>query len=206
MTRHALPSDFQHVLDPPLALSGAGAGVSLDDLVADTPAFVAAELREARRGYETALINGVRVGTLAGLDQPGLAMVNFPENPAGEPISARSTLNLSPEDLGRPAVLMFEEGSPARPIILGLLENEREAQAAPIGEEPTADTVEFDSPLWIEADGQRVVVEAQEELVLRCGKASITLTKAGKVLIRGAYVSSRSSGVNRIKGGSVQIN
>ena len=33
-----------------------------------------------------------------------------------------------------------------------------------------------------------------------------SLTKAGKVLIHGAYVSNRSSGVMRIKGGSVQIN
>jgi hypothetical protein len=42
--------------------------------------------------------------------------------------------------------------------------------------------------------------------VLRCGKASITLTSAGKVLIRGTYVLSRSSGVNKIKGGSIQLN
>ncbi len=58
----------------------------------------------------------------------------------------------------------------------------------------------------VDADGQRLVVSAQEQLVLRCGKASITLTKAGKVLIQGAYVLSRSTGVNRIKGGSVQLN
>jgi hypothetical protein len=55
-------------------------------------------------------------------------------------------------------------------------------------------------------DGKRVTFDAREEIVLRCGKASITLTKAGKVLIRGAYLLNRSSGVNRIKGGSVQIN
>jgi hypothetical protein len=55
-------------------------------------------------------------------------------------------------------------------------------------------------------DGHRVVLDAEQEIVLRCGKASITLTRAGKVLIRGAYLLSRSSGVNRIKGGSVQIN
>ena len=55
-------------------------------------------------------------------------------------------------------------------------------------------------------DGEKVVVSAQRELVLRCGKASITLTSAGKILIRGAYVLTRSSGVNRIQGGSVQIN
>ena len=44
------------------------------------------------------------------------------------------------------------------------------------------------------------------QIVLRCGEASITLTRAGKVLIRGAYVLSRSSGTNRIQGGSVEIN
>ena len=33
-----------------------------------------------------------------------------------------------------------------------------------------------------------------------------TLTRAGKILIRGAYLLARSSGVNRIQGGSVQIN
>jgi uncharacterized protein (DUF2345 family) len=55
-------------------------------------------------------------------------------------------------------------------------------------------------------DGQRVDVRAEQEIVLRCGKASITLTRAGKVLIRGAYISSQSSGANRIKGGSVHLN
>lgn len=42
--------------------------------------------------------------------------------------------------------------------------------------------------------------------MLRCGKASITLTRSGKIILRGTYISSRSSGVIRIKGGSVQIN
>ena len=51
-----------------------------------------------------------------------------------------------------------------------------------------------------------MIVSAKEQLVLRCGKASITLTKAGKVLIEGSYVSSRSTGVNRVKGGSIQLN
>ena len=55
-------------------------------------------------------------------------------------------------------------------------------------------------------DGEQLVLTAQNEIVLRCGKASLTLTRAGKVLIRGTYLLSRSSGVNRIKGGSVQIN
>jgi len=58
----------------------------------------------------------------------------------------------------------------------------------------------------VDADGERMIVSAKEQVVLRCGKASITLTKTGKVLIEGAYISSRSTGVNRIKGGSIQLN
>jgi hypothetical protein len=50
------------------------------------------------------------------------------------------------------------------------------------------------------------VLEGKEEVELRCGEATITLRANGKVLIRGAYVETRSSGTNRIKGGSVQIN
>ena len=67
------------------------------------------------------------------------------------------------------------------------------------------DTGAFDV-LPIDVDGERLVFTAKKEIVLRCGKASITLTRAGKILIRGAYLLSRSSGVNRIKGGSVKIN
>jgi hypothetical protein len=55
-------------------------------------------------------------------------------------------------------------------------------------------------------DGRTVALTGEEEVVLRCGKASITLTREGKVLIRGEYLLSRSTGVNRIKGGAVQIN
>jgi hypothetical protein len=58
----------------------------------------------------------------------------------------------------------------------------------------------------VDADGKRLIVSAEERIVLRCGKASITLTKEGKILVQGAYVSNQSSGVLRIKGGSVQIN
>jgi hypothetical protein len=58
----------------------------------------------------------------------------------------------------------------------------------------------------VDADGERLLVSARTQMVLRCGKASITLTRAGKVLIQGSYVLSRSTGVNRLRGGAVQIN
>lgn len=76
-------------------------------------------------------------------------------------------------------------------------------QALAAGAQPLSPT-----PLSVQptVDKRRLEIEAQDEIVLRCGKASITLRGNGRVVIRGAYVESRSEGTNRIKGGNVQIN
>jgi hypothetical protein len=141
-------------------------------------------------------IDGVSIGSLLGFDGEGRPLVDFPENRSGRPIVARTTVRPAPDDVGREAALLFENGDPHRPILIGFLEQQTFAPGS--REEPT--------PKDVTLDGERIVLAAKQEIVLRCGKATITLTRAGKILIRGAYVSSRSSGVNRVKGGSVQIN
>jgi hypothetical protein len=55
-------------------------------------------------------------------------------------------------------------------------------------------------------DRQRIVLSAQQEVVLRCGQASITLTADGRLVIKGADVVSSAEQVNRIRGGAVKIN
>ena len=136
------------------------------------------------------------LGELAAVASDGTRpLVRFPVG--GEAaIPARSTVDLHGAQAGACVVLVFEGGDPARPIITGVLRDDRGGWPQPA---PPAQ-------VQIDADGQHMVVSARERLVLRCGQASITLTRAGKVLIEGAYVSSRSAGVNRIKGGSVQLN
>ena len=52
----------------------------------------------------------------------------------------------------------------------------------------------------------RLIFEAKEEIVLKCGESSLTLTKSGKVLIRGKYVLNHSTGINQIIGGAVEVN
>jgi hypothetical protein len=79
--------------------------------------------------------------------------------------------------------------------------------AVPLAAAPPAAKAESDAePLEAIVDGKRVVLDARDEIVLRCGKASITLRRNGRIVIRGTYVETRSQGTNRIKGGSVQIN
>jgi len=51
-----------------------------------------------------------------------------------------------------------------------------------------------------------VVLEGSEEVVLRCGEASVTLHRDGKLVLRGAYIETTAKGLNRIRGGSVKIN
>jgi hypothetical protein len=128
-------------------------------------------------------------------DEGRTPLVIFQGQPGSAAVGARTVLDLHGEHIGRDVVLMFEDGDARRPIIMGCLPR---AQGWPLAERP--------GRVEVDADGERLMVSAKEQLVLRCGKASITLTKEGKVLIQGAYISSRSSGVNRIKGGSVQLN
>jgi hypothetical protein len=141
-------------------------------------------------------INGVVVGSLVGLTADGaLALVTYPNQPRTAALSAESMVDLQDTDIGRRVVMAFVEGNATRPIVLGLLKGARaDAASTAVGQ------------IDVEADGERTVIAASRQLVLRCGKASITLTCEGKVLVHGTYVSNRSSGVMRIKGGSVQIN
>jgi Domain of unknown function (DUF6484) len=139
---------------------------------------------------------GVTIGELLALTDDGrTALVRFSAGADRGAVRARSTVDLHGAHIGKAVVVMFENADPSRPIVMGVLRGET---AWPLEDRP--------GQVEVLADGERLVVSAKEQLVLRCGKASITLTKAGKVLIEGAYVSSRSSGVNRLKGGSVQLN
>ncbi len=141
-------------------------------------------------------IVGVVIGDLVAIADDGRApLVVFPGQPGSAALRARSTVDLHGAHMGRQVVLMFEYGDPHRPLVMGVL---REGSENALGPHPGS--------VEIDVDGARMIVSAKDELVLRCGKASLTLTKAGKVLIDGTYVLSRSSGVNRVKGGSVQLN
>jgi hypothetical protein len=141
-------------------------------------------------------VRGVIIGTLLALSQEGrMPLVGFPGQPGVAAMRAASVVDLHGQHIGRGVVLMFEGGDVNKPIVMGVLRGDA---GWPLAERPN--TVEVDT------DGQRMIVSASEQLVLRCGQASITLTKAGKVLIEGTYVSSHSSGVNRVQGGSVRLN
>ena len=166
-----------------------------------------AYLSENKRIAETLeRIEGVRVGKIVNVDEGGQAFVDFPGNTQG-PVSARFTNSIKPGMLqktvsaDRDVLLVFENNDPGLPIIIDTLYS----LVDEITESSTID-METESPKDVLIDGKRVTFDAKEEIVLRCGKASITLKRSGKIVIKGTHLLSRSSGMNKIKGGAVHIN
>ncbi|MCK5507469.1 MAG: hypothetical protein KAI50_02990 [Desulfobacterales bacterium] len=151
-------------------------------------------------------IEGVRVGKIVNVDESGQVFVDFPGNTQG-PISARFTNSTKLDILrqaasaGKEVLLVFENNDSKLPIIVDIL-------YSLVDEITESSTIAMDteSPKDVIIDGKRVTFDAKEEIVLRCGKASIILSRDGKIVIKGTHLLSRSRGMNKIKGGAVYIN
>lgn len=147
------------------------------------------------------------IGQIVQITRRGKALVDYPGNQTG-PVEARSIVQLSSTghdkqaSQGIPVLLVFENQNPALPIIVGII-RETVCPAAP-SQELTLTPAK--QPRTVAVDGKTVTIDAKEEIILRCGKSSITLKKNGKIVVKGAHLLSRSSGPNRIKGASVNIN
>lgn len=124
---------------------------------------------------------------------PDGPMVRIADEPRAVQTGVRTRVPLGDADLGCALAVAREAGDT---VILGRMATPGRFASVAV-DVPTLTVDSTPTPLEI---------TAEREIVLRCGKASITLTREGKIILRGTYISSRSSGVNRIKGGSVQLN
>ena len=154
-------------------------------------------IRQAPRQAATVAGAQVHLGTLVSWDATG-PVVDFEGNPRGPTRARVSTTSPGvrsgwPAAVGQDVVLLVDPRPSRPPVLLGLL---RPFDAPAPG----------DGELDAHVDGRRIELEGRDEIVLRCGEASITLRRNGRILIRGVEVETRARGVNRIKGGSVAIN
>ncbi|MFP2928408.1 DUF6484 domain-containing protein [Pyxidicoccus sp. 3LG] len=147
-----------------------------------------------------------RIGRLLGMRE-GHALVDYPGNSRG-PLAARLVAALDPETLARAiterqeVVLLFSGGDPVQPLVMGLLQS---TTPTPMLEAILDETLARESQ-QVEVDGRRVLIEGREEVVLRCGKASLTLRRDGQVVLKGVNVRTEADELQRIRGGKVQIN
>jgi hypothetical protein len=131
-------------------------------------------------------LSGLSIGRLTGVDENGAPMVRTkldvvaPALVAWMPAPPRWS-----ECIGQRVVLAHVDELES-PIVVALL----------------------DSP---EARGSAVLpraikLESEQAITLKCGRSSIELRADGHVSVHGSHIVSRSSGPNKIKGGSVDIN
>ena len=132
-------------------------------------------------------IEGVVIGTLVGIRE-GQPMIHHPGLDEDEQQLASAVRSLANDDIGAEIALVFVDADPKRPIVIGKLEH-------PSRPSPTETKTK-----------RELVLEAERELTIRCGKSSIKLTHDGRLELRGKYLLSRASSVNRVRGGVIQLN
>lgn len=177
--------------------------------------------RRGPLGVIAPALPAVVTGTLHGFDIADRPLVTGLPGLPDEILPAESTVSLLSSHAGARVIILFDQGDVRRPIVVGVLRQteSRLVQPAPLLP-PTAPPLQTlaalpsaksgadvpVAPVSVSVDDQRLVLTAEREIVLQCGEASITLTRAGKVVIKGSYVASRSTGTNKIKGAAVEIN
>ena len=148
-------------------------------------------------------IFGVVVGQVQAIFPDGRVRLQLPQL-AIAAVDAR--VACAPEGLapGAAVAVMFEQGDVNRALVIGpMYAGPAVAAAAAVANEAGVDVTETSQA---QPEYARIVIEAGEELELRCGESAIVLTADGRILQRGTYISSHASATQRIRGGSVQIN
>jgi Domain of unknown function (DUF6484) len=166
----------------------------LDEMTFDE--FLADADRNAAQDSKASPRTGAAMGTLVGFTESGDALIRMDVH--GENLVARSIAVLADGDVGHDVALVFEEADSLRPIVLGVLRT----SARPPERNPGVASLSCN----LEIDRKSIELRAERQIVLRCGSASVTLKCDGRIIVRGTDILSRSTGLNRIKGGAVEIN
>lgn len=103
--------------------------------------------------------------------------------------------------VGDSVLFVLPESAEVRGCVIGQIGKYTSPQSGDI-----AATVSVADDLKLIKRARNIELIAEETLVLRCGEGSLSITPDGTVIIKGARILSRSKGVNKIKGASVQIN
>ncbi|HDH0829065.1 TPA: hypothetical protein PIQ33_002747 [Klebsiella oxytoca] len=135
------------------------------------------------------------VGRIISVNDSGKLQVQYTS--AEKPVTALSLGIVDQTCIGRMCTIQFICGNPSHPVVTGILSDEWfTAQSQTVINQSESDDL----------DAKRVVLKAEQELVLQCGESKIILSADGLVQIRALYIDNQAQATLRLKGGSVQVN
>lgn len=193
-TTHATTAQPAKAAQTSRSKASAPAAISMPESDPLVASLLARDVTPAR---QQALVHGVVIGTLLELLPDGKVRIAVPSHGISDmratPVCALATLRE-----GGQIAVMFEQGDTTRALVIGpMAGGDVPGKAAEHGEPAPREAV---------IDDERILIEAEHEIELRCGEAAIILTRDGRILLRGTYISSHASATQRIRGGAVQIN
>lgn len=153
--------------------------------------------RDVTPARQQALVHGVVIATLLEMLPDGKVRIAVPSHGISD-MHATPVCALAALREGGQIAVMFEQGDTTRALVIGpMAGGDVASTVADEGGNERREAV---------IDDERILIEAEHEIELRCGEAAIILTRDGRILLRGTYISSHASATQRIRGGAVQIN
>lgn len=136
-------------------------------------------------------VASVVLGRIVALTPQNAPLVQYERSPGNVARLALQTFEIKAEHIGRQVTLQFVDGDVMQPVVAGIVWD---------GQASTSTTVD------LSVDSDKLTLSAKREIVLKCGKASITLKRNGTIVVHGTNLESRASGVNKIRGRAIQLN
>ena len=119
------------------------------------------------------------VATITEVESKANAKVSFTIDNIDYSYNAITTIPLQNNHIGREALLSFNRGDIAQPIVTGVIQVD---------------------------DGEPLTLSCEEGILLTCGRSRIELDESGTLNLNAEHINSQAYGPHRIKGASVKIN
>jgi hypothetical protein len=138
--------------------------------------------------FETAEANGLAIGTVSLVSEHEY-WVRWPETGCGCQCQLLMTSSIPVQLTVGDRVLVWVLGEASNEgVILGKIQGTRTGAESQ------------------DTNSDELVLQANQQITIRCGDGCITIRHDGKILIKGMDLVSKAARTNRIKGGSVEIN
>jgi hypothetical protein len=142
---------------------------------------------------------GFLKGHLAGIDAEGRPLF-LPEGSSGDPFPVAIGIPVADGTLVKSARLnrraLVARVQDDAYVLVGFLRERVDTRALAAGP----------GELEVIVDGETLLLSAERQIELRCGKASLLLRADGRVVLSGTYVVSTSRGPNKVRGATISLN